>query len=39
MSDPSKMVRYDLGYIVLGFLFVLFMLLYALKKELWKDIH
>ena len=39
MSDPSKMVRYDLGYIVLGFLFVLFVLLYALKKELWKDIH
>lgn len=39
MSDPSKMVRYDLGYLVLGFLFVLFVLIYALKKELWKDIH
>lgn len=39
MSDPSKMVRYDLGYLVLGFLFVLFVLLYALKKEIWKDIH
>lgn len=39
MSDPSKMVRYDLGYIVLGFLFVLFVLIYALKKEIWKDIH
>lgn len=39
MSDPSKMVRYDLGYIVLGFLFVLFLLLYALKKEVWKDLH
>lgn len=39
MSDPSKMVRNDLGYIVLGFLFVLFALLYALKKEVWKGIH
>ncbi|TXT20244.1 MAG: hypothetical protein FD134_2949, partial [Gallionellaceae bacterium] len=27
------------GYIVLGFLFVLFALLYALKKEVWKDLH
>ncbi|WP_435627231.1 cytochrome c1 [Candidatus Ferrigenium straubiae] len=39
MSDPSKMVRYDLGYIVLGFLFVLLVLLRALKKEIWKDVH
>jgi len=39
MSDPSKMVRYDLGYIVLGFLLMLFVLVYALKKEVWKDIH
>ncbi|MFZ2302686.1 MAG: cytochrome c1 [Gallionella sp.] len=39
MGDPSKMVRYELGYIVLGFLFVLFVLVYALKKEIWKDIH
>ncbi len=39
MSDPSKLVRAELGYIVLGFLFLLFMLIYALKKEVWKDIH
>jgi len=39
MSDPSKMVRNQLGYIVLGFLLVLFVLAYALKKEIWKDIH
>lgn len=39
MSDPSKMVRHDLGYIVLGFLFVLLVLVYALKKEIWKDIR
>jgi len=39
MGDPSKIVRHELGYIVLGFLFVLFALVYALKKEIWKDIH
>jgi len=39
MGDPSKMVRHQLGYIVLGFLFVLFALVYALKKEIWKGIH
>jgi len=39
MSDPSKLVRDKLGYIVLGLLFVLFALLYALKKEVWKDIR
>lgn len=39
MSEPAKLVRYDLGYIVLGFLFILFILSYLLKKEFWKDIH
>jgi len=39
MSDPSKLVRPGLGYAVLGFLFVLLGLVYALKKEVWKDIH
>jgi ubiquinol-cytochrome c reductase cytochrome c1 subunit len=39
MSEPSKLVRYKLGYIVLGFLFLLLILSYALKKEFWKDIH
>ncbi|OGS92298.1 MAG: cytochrome C [Gallionellales bacterium GWA2_60_18] len=39
MSEPAKLVRYDLGYIVLGFLFVLLILTYLLKKEFWKDIH
>lgn len=39
MSDPSKLVRYNIGYVVLGFLFVLLALTYALKKEYWKDIH
>ena len=39
MGDPSKLVRSRIGYIVLGFLFILFLLAYALKKEMWKDIH
>lgn len=39
MGDPSRMVRHRLGYIVLSFLFVLLGLVYALKKEIWKDIH
>lgn len=39
MGDPSLLVRPKIGYIVLGFLFLLFVLTYALKKEMWKDIH
>jgi ubiquinol-cytochrome c reductase cytochrome c1 subunit len=39
MGEPAKLVRYRLGYIVLGFLAILFVLVYALKKEYWKDIH
>lgn len=39
MGEPAKLVRYDLGIIVLGFLSILFVLVYALKKEIWKDIH
>ncbi|MDO9012172.1 MAG: cytochrome c1 [Gallionella sp.] len=39
MGEPAKMVRYRLGWIVLGFLSLMFLLVYALKKEIWKDIH
>ncbi len=39
MSEPAKLVRYKLGYIVLAFRFVLLILSYLLKKEFWKDIH
>jgi ubiquinol-cytochrome c reductase cytochrome c1 subunit len=38
MSEPSKLVRQQIGWIVLAFLSVLFVLVYALKKEIWKDI-
>ena len=39
MGEPARLVRYKIGYIVLGFLAILFVLVYALKKEIWKDIH
>ena len=39
MAEPAKLVRYKISYIVLGFLFLLLILTYALKKEFWKDIH
>lgn len=39
MGEPAKLIRYQLGYIVIGFLFLLLILSYALKKEFWKDIH
>ena len=39
MGEPAKLIRYKLGYIVLGFLFLLLILTYLLKKEFWKDIH
>jgi ubiquinol-cytochrome c reductase cytochrome c1 subunit len=39
MSEPAKLVRYKIGYIVLGFLFLLLILTYLLKKEFWKEVH
>ncbi|MBA5248820.1 MAG: cytochrome c1 [Gammaproteobacteria bacterium] len=38
VGEPAKLVRVDLGYKVLGFLFILFILAYLLKKEYWKDV-
>lgn len=39
MAEPAKLVRGNLGLIVLLFLGVFFVLARALKKEFWKDIH
>lgn len=39
MGEPAKLVRNKYGYIALIFLAILFMLVYALKKEIWKDLH
>lgn len=39
MSEPAKLVRHKIGFIVIGFLFLLLFLTYLLKKEYWKDVH
>ena len=39
MGEPTQEFRKTLGYFTLAFLFVLFLVAYALKKEYWKDIH
>lgn len=38
-ADPIKLERERIGYWVLGFLFIFFILAYFLKKEYWKDVH
>ncbi len=39
MGEPAAKSRKTIGIIVLGFLFLLIPLVYALKKEFWKDVH
>ena len=39
MGEPQQEFRKTLGYFVLAFLALLFVVAYALKKEYWKDIH
>ena len=39
MGEPQQEYRRTLGFFVLAFLAVLFVVSYALKKEYWKDIH
>jgi ubiquinol-cytochrome c reductase cytochrome c1 subunit len=39
MGEPTAGLRKKLGYGVLAFLAVLFVLAYAVKKDYWKDIH
>jgi ubiquinol-cytochrome c reductase cytochrome c1 subunit len=39
MAEPNQLYRQRLGWFVLAFLAVLFVLAYALKKNYWKDIH
>ncbi|WNC72949.1 cytochrome c1 [Thalassotalea psychrophila] len=38
-GEPSKVERHRLGYWVLGFLVILFIFSYLLKKEYWRDVH
>jgi ubiquinol-cytochrome c reductase cytochrome c1 subunit len=39
LAEPAKLVRYDIGFWVMGFMLVFIGLTYALKKEYWRDIH
>lgn len=39
IGEPMQIQRRNLGLQVLGFLLVMFLLTYFLKKEFWKDIH
>jgi ubiquinol-cytochrome c reductase cytochrome c1 subunit len=39
VGEPSKLERHRIGYWVLGFLVILFIFSYLLKKEYWRDVH
>ncbi|QSX29470.1 cytochrome c1 [Shewanella cyperi] len=38
-AEPVKLERQALGWWVMGFLFIFFIIAYLLKKEYWKDVH
>jgi ubiquinol-cytochrome c reductase cytochrome c1 subunit len=38
-GEPIKLERQSLGIKVLFFLLVLFLFVYFLKKEIWRDVH
>lgn len=38
-AEPVKLERQAMGWWVLGFLFIFFIVAYLLKKEYWKDVH
>ncbi len=39
VGEPVKSYRQTLGWYVLAFLFIFFIVAYMLKKEYWKDVH
>ncbi len=39
VGEPSKLERQNMGYWVIGYLIILFIFSYFLKKEFWKDVH
>ncbi len=39
VGEPGKLERERLGYWVIGFLVIFFILSYFLKKEYWRDVH
>jgi ubiquinol-cytochrome c reductase cytochrome c1 subunit len=38
-GEPNKLERENMGYWVIGFLFILLFFSYLLKKEYWRDVH
>ena len=38
-GEPAKLVRYRMGFWVLVYLAIFFLLSYALYREYWKDVH
>ncbi|MBI2802566.1 MAG: cytochrome c1 [Gammaproteobacteria bacterium] len=39
LGEPAKLVRYKIGVAVLLFLSLLWVVMYLLKREYWKDVH
>ena len=39
MGEPAQLVRHQIGWAVLAFLSILLVLMYALKKEIWRDVR
>jgi ubiquinol-cytochrome c reductase cytochrome c1 subunit len=39
VAEPARDSRVRMGFLVIGFLLVLLVLAYNLKKEYWKDVH
>ncbi|WDE06137.1 cytochrome c1 [Thalassomonas viridans] len=39
VAEPNKLERQNMGYWVIGFLFILLIFSYLLKREYWKDVH
>ena len=39
VGEPAKLVRYRMGFWVLVYLAIFFVLSYALYREYWKDVH
>jgi ubiquinol-cytochrome c reductase cytochrome c1 subunit len=39
VGEPMKLERQRLGWYVIGFLVIFFIVAYLLKKEYWKDVH
>ena len=39
VGEPTRLQSESIGFKVLGFLAILFILAFLLKKEYWRDVH